>query len=298
MKFQLRIIASLIFIVGLNNFLQAQRAAEDSAKFEATFDWLERKLTYNYYDKTNRHWWVNRIQQNPDGSVTIKNISAKHPDKILEKIYHLRRFYLYEINPNTVSVLELKQDQGRFVKGHIVRAENFSGQKKVQNVKDGTRGSDVSYIHISIPQFLEDSVQGYAEEVKKKLATAARLNARLYNVGHLEDNTTAAFKAFKGSFEQEGGEGTLAFEQLNVGLVRYTWSDANRNFYGTIGFDVNRKVVFFFRASTKAYTLLNLRFDKKTRELILRDGKDYIHVIGRNEIEFFIDGKKWHFFRT
>ncbi|MEQ9229107.1 MAG: hypothetical protein RIF46_00380, partial [Cyclobacteriaceae bacterium] len=143
----------------------AQTIEEDSAAYRAAFDWVERKLTFNYYDNTNQHYWVNRFHLNENGSITTKNIAAENPNKVVERRFHNRTFQLYDLNPRTISIIELPSDQGRFVKGKIVRVEGFQGEKKVSTSHDGVVGSNLNYIHISIPDFLEDSLQDYALEV-------------------------------------------------------------------------------------------------------------------------------------
>ena len=178
-----RFLVLLFLITSAVVMSKAQTVEQDSSDFGATMDWLERKLTYNYFDPTNQQWWVNVIQKKENGAYTIKNIAAKHPEHVTEKIYHQRTFFMWDLNPKTVSVSEVPKDLGRFIKGKLVRLEGFKGENKILNTKDGRRGSSVSYIHISIPEFLEDSLQGYSLQVKEKLATALYLNARVFNTG-------------------------------------------------------------------------------------------------------------------
>ena len=63
--------------IGFTTILNAQATYEDSARFESTIEWLEDKLTYNYYNETDDEWWINRFTFNDHSeTVTIKNINS------------------------------------------------------------------------------------------------------------------------------------------------------------------------------------------------------------------------------
>ena len=51
-------LALLTFFITCVVVSKAQSIEEDSSGFRSTMDWLERKLTYNYFDPTNQQWWV------------------------------------------------------------------------------------------------------------------------------------------------------------------------------------------------------------------------------------------------
>ena len=287
---------SFLLIV-VTRFAFGQTAEQDSSGFDATMQWLERKLTYNYYDPTNEKWWVNVIQVKDDGAYVMKNIAAKHPDRVSEKIYYQRTFFLWDLNPMAVSVSDIPKDMGRFIKGKLIRLEGFGDEKEIATKKDGRVGSKVSYLNISIPAILEDSTKGYAQEVGDKLSDALYLNARLFNRNNTEENISAAFKAFRGNYISEDSTSYLDFEVMDVGLVRFKLREESRELYGTIGYDVKKDVIFYFLASTKNHVIREFKFDTTKKDLILREGRDQIYVIGRNTIEFFIEGKKTKFFR-
>ena len=276
----------------------SQTVEQDSSSFDATMQWLERKLTYNYYDPTNEQWWVNVIQAKDNGAYTIKNIAAKHPEIVTEKIYHQRTFFMWDLNPRTVSVTDVPKDLGRFVKGKLVRLEGFKGENKVATRKDGRVGSMVSYIHISIPIFLEDSVQGYSLRVKEKLSNALYLNARLFNMNALEENVALTFKTFRGNYLSEDSTSNLSFEVLSDNLVRFKLSKDAQIEVGTIGYDSNMEKIYYFLAATDRHIFNYFSFDQDARDLIWKaEGDDQIHVVGRNTIDFFIGGKRTRFFR-
>lgn len=276
---------------------RAQTAEQDSVSYDALFKWVERKLTYDYFDPTNQHWWVNRFQPNLNGSIVIKNIAAEHPKRVLEKVYHLRQFFLYDLNPNTISVIEAPVDQGRFVKGRIVRMEGFGDEKKIATKKDGVVGSDVSFIHISVPAFLEDSLQNYAFELQAKLKQLTYLSARLINANDVKKNSESIFSALRGNYVNQDSTAYLSFEVTNPGHVRYEWKEGERRWFGQIGYDTEKQVYFFIRSSEKGYFLRELTVDESATDLILKKDADTITFIGRNTLEFVIDGQRNLFYR-
>ncbi len=287
----------LIFFLAISLSSVAQTAEQDSSGFEATMQWLERKLTYNYFDPTNQQWWVNVIQKKENGAYTIKNIAAKHPEHVTEKVYHQRTFYLWDLNPKTITVSEVPNNLGRFIQGNLVRLEGFKGENKIATMKDGRVGSKVSYIHISIPKFLEDSLQGYAIEVKEKLSAALYLNARLFNTNDLEKNVKATFDTFRGNYLSEDSTTYLDFEVVGDRLARFKIRDESQTRVGTIGYDEDIERVYYFLASTDDHFISLFEFDSMARNIVLKSEKNRINILGRNTIEFLIDGNSTKFFR-
>jgi hypothetical protein len=281
----------------LSVVIHAQSVTEDSVTAESAFKWVERKLTFNYFDPTNQNWWVNRLHRNDDGSVTLINIAAEHPDKVLEKVYHLRRFFLYDINPIATTVVEIPKDQGRFVKGRIVRLQGFGDENKISTKKDGRVGSDVSFIHISVPQFLEDSLQNYAFELKGRIQELLSLEARLLNVGDTEKNQAAVLSAWRGNFVNKDSTHYLSMTVEDPGLIRFEWKMENGRRFGQFGYDSARKTFYFFSSSNKEYYMGDFTTDSESNDLILKNGNDTIHIVGRNTIEINVGGIHQRFLR-
>jgi hypothetical protein len=275
----------------------AQTEAQDSVTYESLFKWVERKLTYDYFDPSNQHWWVNQFQPNLDGSVVIKNIAAQHPKRVMEKVYHLRQCFLYDLNPNRVSVIETPTDQGRFVKGKIIRLEGFGDEKKIVTQKDGVHGSNVSFIHVSVPAFLEDSLKDYAGELKTGLSKLIFMSARLFNQNNDAKNKEAVFSALRGSYVSKDSSAYLSFEVVDPGHVRFEWTQGKERSYGQIGFDATKKVYFLFKSSPEKYMLREFTVDTTVADLVLISGQDSVNIVGRNTLEFVLDGKRQRFSR-
>lgn len=287
-----------IFLLALAFDVYSQTAEQDSSSFDATMQWLERKLTYNYYDATNGQWWVNVIQKKDNGAFTIKNIAAKHPDRITGKIYYQRTFFLWDLDPNKITVSDIPKDMGRFVKGKLIRLEGFKDENKIATKKDGRVGSKVSYLHISIPTYLEDSLQDYSIKVKEKLTDALYLNARLFNANDEEKNLIAAFNTLSGNYISEDSTSYLDFDVLAQRLIRFKVRKDSQIKVGTIGYDEEKKTVFYFQASATGHLIKQFTLDQRAGDLILKNEEgDSIFIIGRNTIEFSIEGEKKKYVR-
>ena len=270
----------------------AQTLEQDSTSLAITMDWLERKLNYNYYDATNEQWWVNVIQENENGAYTIKNISAKHPKHVTEKVYYQRSFFMWDLNPKTVSVSEVPKDMGRFIKGKLVRLEGFKGENQISTTKDGIKGSNVSYLHISIPGFLEDSLQDYSQLMKERLSTALYLNARVFNSKDVKKNEATVFQTLRGNYINEDSTSYLNFDSVADGLVRFQRSGEKTASFGTIGYSIEKNAFFYFQAASGSHIIRLLKVDRAANDLILKNEEGYsINIIGRNTFEIITNGK-------
>ena len=111
--------------IGFTTILNAQATYEDSARFESTIEWLEDKLTYNYYNETDDEWWINRFTFNDHSeTVTIKNINSPEIEAVSDKTYLQLNFRLEELNPFTIQVQKNTSNAGRLVKGKVIRGKN------------------------------------------------------------------------------------------------------------------------------------------------------------------------------
>ena len=116
--------------IGFTTILNAQATYEDSARFESTIEWLEDKLTYNYYNETDDEWWINRFTFNDHSeTVTIKNINSPEIEAVSDKTYLQLNFRLEELNPFTIQVQKNTSNAGRLVKGKVIRGKNQGPDK-------------------------------------------------------------------------------------------------------------------------------------------------------------------------
>ena len=190
--------------------LSAQTKYEDSLRLESTIDWLEEKLTYNYYNESDEEWWINRFTFNKGSkSVTIKNIASPHLEAVTDKTYLQLNFRLNELNPYTIQVSENETNAGRLVKGKTIRIGAYD--KAIKRVKNGRLSNNQSFLYLSIPHFFEDSLQNYTESIAQRLEEAIRLSTRIYNESH-QQNMNSIKSMLAGSFTDPSGNNWIINE--------------------------------------------------------------------------------------
>jgi hypothetical protein len=277
---------------------RAQQPEVDSAQYRATLKWLERKLTYNYYDNTNKHWWVNRFQIRLNGAINFKNIAASHPEKVMERVYHERTFHLRDINPRAITVSEVKEEQGRFAKGSLIRLEGFSDEKLVQQNRDGVRGTNVNFVHISLPEYLKDTVADYPAQVKIWLADAARLHARLVRAPKEDTNIKNAFRTLRGNFIEKDSVTLLNFTTINPTVATFTLKRDKEQWAGVVGYDATEKVFYITLASDGRHAHRRMKISMVERNLVLESSEgDRIFLEGLNTFHWKLGDWNMTFFR-
>ena len=190
--------------------LSAQTKYEDSLRLESTIDWLEEKLTYNYYNESDEEWWINRFTFNKGSkSVTIKNIASPHLEAVTDKTYLQLNFRLNELNPYTIQVSENETNAGRLVKGKTIRIGAYD--KAIKRVKNGRLSNNQSFLYLSIPHFFEDSLQNYTESIAQRLEEAIRLSTRIYNESH-QQNMNSIKSMLAGNFTDPSGNNWIINE--------------------------------------------------------------------------------------
>ncbi len=205
----------LIFTISvfLSLMVGAQTKYEDSLRLESTIDWLEDKLTYNYYNENDDEWWINRFTFNKGSeSVTIKNIASPHLEAVTDKTYLQLNFRLQELNPYTIQIAENENNAGRLVKGKTIRIGAYN--KSIKRVKNGRLSNNQSFLYLSIPHFFEDSLQNYTETIGLRLEEAIRLSTRIYNQSH-QQNMASIQSMLAGKFTEPSGNTWIIDEIFN-----------------------------------------------------------------------------------
>lgn len=180
----------LLIISGLlvPHLLAAQNQLEDSMKLASAIEWLEDKLTYYYYNVEDDTWWNNRFAYN-DGSqnITIKNIASPYPEAVTGKTYLELDFLLQDLDPFSIAVEERKNNAGRLVKGKTIRVGAFDDQAVIRS-RNGRRSNEQSFIYFSIPDYFEDSISDYSQNIADKLSLAIELSTRIYPAKEQKEN--------------------------------------------------------------------------------------------------------------
>lgn len=195
---------SLLF----SSFLSwSQPNESDELAFTLASEWLNKKLNYIYHDGAAQKWWVNRFTINDKKEVTIKNILTANPRSasIQEKTFHTRTFKVEDINPYLLNIREIEKNQGRVVKGKLLELKTYGNRKSVHHRINNLRGTDVSFVQISFPSFMLDSISDYAETVQLKFREAIIAATKVYATEDFESNKSKLFEILDGSFESEDG---------------------------------------------------------------------------------------------
>ena len=157
----------IIFLLTVQGISNAQIKPLDTAVFNNRIDLLQRKLTFTYNNPDQEKWYINRFFYDEDTKkVTLKNISSKSPNAIRGKYYQDRIFLLKDINPFTIDMEEVKQNQGRIVKGKLVRLKTKNRQPLVEHKVNGKPASPQSFASISLPSYMDDSIATFSDSVK------------------------------------------------------------------------------------------------------------------------------------
>lgn len=186
----------------------SQPNEEDELVFKTSVEWLNRKLEYIYYDETSQKWWLNKFYVNENKYVTIKNIFTSNPRSasIREKTYHTRTFQIENINPYQISMRKITKNQGRIVKGTLLELKTVENRKDIHHKINDRTGTDVSFLQISLPSFMTDSIPDYAESMQKKLKEAIIAATKVYSTTSLEENKNKIFEGLTGTFTSESGD--------------------------------------------------------------------------------------------
>ncbi len=201
-----RIVVSLTLLLPILSF--AQPNAEDEVIFKSAVDWLNRKLNYIYHDGAADKWWVNKFYVNENKYVTIKNTLTANPRSvsIRDKTFHARTFQIEDINPYQISITNIERNQGRIVKGKLMELKTVNLKKSIHHRINDRTGTDVSFVQISFPTFMTDSIADYAETVQAKLKEAIIAATKVYASSSFLENKAKIFEVMEGSFTNAEGD--------------------------------------------------------------------------------------------
>jgi len=209
----------------------AQSPEDDEVTFKTAIDWLNTKLDYIYYDDQNDKWWNNTFYINDDKEITIKQISSKVPitANIKEKSYTIRKFRIQDINPYTIQIKEVREATGRFAQGELLEIHTFDGENKIHKTINNRKATSTSFLHLSFPKTLTDSLSNYPELVKSKLYDAVVAATKVYPVDEV-GNRTVIMETFKGEYQSENGS-TWKAERLFPNVLKIQ-STGREEFFG------------------------------------------------------------------
>ncbi|MEO9482098.1 MAG: hypothetical protein ABJG47_01545 [Ekhidna sp.] len=183
-----------------------QSPAEDEIRFQAAVEWLENKLDYIYYDNAGEQWWTNTFYINKSNEITIKHIASDRPQtsNIKDKTYTIRKFRIQDINPSNLKVTEIKESRGRIVKGQMLELRTYDFQDLIHKSINNRKASSTSFLYLSFPETLIDSLSNYAEIVKSKFEDAISASIQIYS-SDKNKNIETVFQVLLGSYQSING---------------------------------------------------------------------------------------------
>lgn len=261
----------------------AQSPEEDEVKLKSALDWLESKLNYLYYDNSDGRWWTNTFYVNENNEVTIKHIVSDRPNtaNIRDKTYTIRRFQIQDINPRSLKITDIEESRGRVVKGQMLELRTYGFQDLIHKSINNRRASSTSFLFLSFPESLIDSLSNYAEVVKSKFEEAILASTQLYAAGD-ESDIQSVFEVLAGEYKSINGnmwnarsvkDNVLKVDRDN-GLIEY------------LGFDSIVMKFYYLSISSQGMQRQNLDFKESNRLWLSNEDGLEIHIDTPNSFTF------------
>jgi len=285
----MKIILTFLSLV-LFNQSWAQPSQDDEVVFASAIDWLNAKLDYVYYDKNSQKWWTNTFYINESKEVTIKQISSHHriTANIKDKNYTIRNFRIQDINPYSIEIKKVHEGTGRFVEGELLELHTFDGSRKIHKSINNRKATSTSFLHLSFPKSLTDSLSNYPQQVRDKFYEAVVAATKIHPIDP-DTNRKLIFETMQGSYKSEKGglwNAELRFDQI----LKITSPETERYF----GYDYNKKKYFLVRISADGITTRYYR-EANNVKLILEnelDPQDQILFYTSNSFQI---GDEWYY---
>lgn len=284
MKYSLLIILSLQSLI-----LSAQNPELDQSRYEAAAEWLDSKLNYIYFDSEDQRWWKNTFYVNENKEVTIKHISSDRPNtaNISDKNYTIRTFKIQDIDPNSLKVSNVKKSRGRIVKGKMLELRTFGYQNLISKTINNRKASSTSYLFLSFPTAVTDSISDYAEVVRDKFKEAIAASTQIYPSDY-EHDVERVLKILTGEFQSDGGK-TWKTRLIQPHVLELDRGNGDTEFFG---YDTNDHRFYLLTLSSQGIDIQHFKLAEKDK-LILSDeqGNDSFLIGNLNIIK--IQGEEY-----
>lgn len=226
----------------------AQSLEEDEIQFRSAIDWLDSKLNYTYYDDASEKWWSNTFYMNNDKEITIKHIASDKPNSanIRNKTYTIRTFQIQDINPRSLKIIDVPKTKGRLVKGKMLELRTYGFQDLIHKTINNRRGSSTSFLFLSFPKILNDSISNYSAIVKQKLEQAILISTKVYPKRDATDIDTI-FRVLEGRFKSDDNQVWIG-QQVKAGVLKI---DQGFNRIEYFGFDQDKQQFYLLEVTSK-----------------------------------------------
>ncbi|MEM6644449.1 MAG: hypothetical protein AAF616_15825 [Bacteroidota bacterium] len=287
-QYQVLVITLLLFS---GNFGIAQDPKEAQVRFESAIDWLNTKLDYIYYDDLNSNWWNNSFYMNENQEVTIKQISSKTPftANIKNKNYTIRKFHIADINPYTMEIRNVDRSMGRFVEGKLLEIRAFGELKNFHKTINNRRATSTSFLHLSFPKALTDTLTNYPEFVKNKLYEAVVAASTVYR-SDVVSQPEKVLSFLAGSFQSDDAVHTWKAIQVLENVLKIEDQEVITYF----GYDPKQGNFYLLQLSEKGMQTSIYQM-KSSPNLVLENNDDRSQII---EVEtknsFIYQGVKFY----
>lgn len=216
-------VAFFYIILFFSSSLFSQSSKADSLKFNASIDYLERKLNYTYFSDDQKLWWINKFKYNTEtGEIKIQHISTKNPGKVLGKSYNTTTVSLSDLNPYNITINKNNEGKGRFVKGNEISLHTVKNKKHIRKEVNGTRLSPRSFIYISIPGFVDEETNvsdSVFMTLQYLIGKASELSRQTDDIANFE----LIFQTLQGDHQYTNAEGQVQRfgKKLNDYLIAF-----------------------------------------------------------------------------
>lgn len=187
--------------------INAQNLNEfDQNKYDETLAWLEKRLTYNYYNATSNVHWSNRFFYNKkNNTISLRSVSTYSPNAAQKKKVLDRTVRIDHLDASSINLSKVEKNRGRIVEGTLVEITTIGQERGIQRSFNGQKSLKEFKLEIPIPKYYEDSVQYLSNGIKEKFATAIGLASKIYASADTIENIEKLQEVFTGSFKGDNG---------------------------------------------------------------------------------------------
>ncbi|WP_436517487.1 hypothetical protein [Ekhidna sp. To15] len=276
----------IFFLIPL--LASSQSPEEDEVKLKSALGWLEIKLDYLYYENTSERWWNNTFYANENNEITIKHIVSDRPNtaNIRDKTYTIRKFRIQDINPKSLKITDVKESRGRVVKGQMLELRTYGFQDLIHKSINNRRASSTSFLFLSFPETLVDSLSNYAEVVKSKFEDAIVASIQIY-ANNDESDINTIMKVLTGDYKTTNGMIWNA-ELVEANVLKV---DRGSKIIEYFGYDPSLQMFYLLSISGQGVKKQSLSPEKGTRLKI--SNSNGLTILIDTPHSFMLNGKAY-----
>ncbi|SNT13595.1 hypothetical protein SAMN05421640_2447 [Ekhidna lutea] len=260
-----------LFILLLVFTAFSQSPENDDLNYKQAIEWLNSKLNYIYYDDVGEKWWNNTFYANEEKIITIKHIASDRPNtaNISDKDYTIRTFRIQDIDPKSLKIQDVEESRGRIVKGKMLELRTFGYKDLIHKKINNRRGSSTSFLFLSFPEILNDSLENYANVVKEKFEEAILASTKVYS-NKDETDVDLVFNILTGNFLSESKK-IWHSEMVQKNLLKIDIGDEIIRY---LGYDEQKNSFYLLTIQMGVYDTQPLKFHGDQQISLRKDSTD------------------------